>query len=127
MPFLKSSNNGELMVDHRASPGLPPDVARRAGYDPAQVSEGTLFEAATLMCAHCQQIVIKNPLRDRERAYCVQCSGAYICDQCDARRREPDYVHMSFKQIVDLVGSGKVECASLGVRPLLIPTQGKEI
>jgi len=118
---------GELFVDHRASPGLPVSMARRMGYDPSRVSEGKLFEAATIMCAHCQQIAIKNPLRDRERAYCMQCGGAYICDQCDARRREPDYVHMSFKQIVDLVASGKATCVSLGVRPLLIPTKGKEI
>jgi hypothetical protein len=123
MPFRE----GELFLDHRASPGLPEDVARRMGYDPSQVGEGTLFEAATLMCAHCQQVVIKNPLRDRERAFCMQCGGSYICDQCDTRRREPDYVHMPIKQIVDLVATGKATCVSLGVRPLLIPMKGKEI
>ena len=45
---------GVLMVDHRASPGLPEDVARWAGYDPKQVGEGRVYEVATLHCSHCQ-------------------------------------------------------------------------
>jgi hypothetical protein len=118
---------GELFIDHRASPGLPEGMARRMGYDPSQVGEGGLFEAATLMCEHCRRILIKNPRRDRERAFCMQCGGAYICDMCDGERRKPDYIHRSFKEIVDLVATGKVTCVSLGVRPLLIPTKGKEI
>jgi hypothetical protein len=118
---------GELFVDHRASPGLPEGVARRLGYDPKQTGPGKLFEAATLMCEHCHGIVITNPLRDRERAFCRQCGGAYICDLCDDERRKPDYEHMPFRKIVDLVASGKAELVSLGVRPLLVPTKEKEI
>ena len=45
---------GYLMVDHRASPGIPEDVARQIGMDPAQVKEGKLLEAATLTCSHCK-------------------------------------------------------------------------
>jgi hypothetical protein len=120
-------SEGELFVDHRASPGLPEDAARKMGYEPSQVGEGRLFEAATLMCHHCHQIAIKNPLRQRERAFCMACGGAYICDLCDAERRKPDYVHMPFRKIVDLVASGKATLVSLGIRPLLIPTAEKEI
>jgi len=127
MPFVKTSNDGELYLDHRASPGLPPAMARQLGYDPSQVGEGKLFEAATIMCEHCHRIVVKNPLRERERAFCMQCSGAYICDLCDDERRKPDYVHMPFKKIVDLVATGRATLVSLGVRPVLIPTTGKEI
>jgi hypothetical protein len=127
MPFVKTSNDGELCLDHRASPGLPPAMARQLGYDPSQVGEGKLFEAATIMCEHCHRIVVKNPLRERERAFCMQCSGAYICDLCDDERRKPDYVHMPFKKIVDLVATGRATLVSLGVRPVLIPTTGKEI
>jgi len=117
---------GELFVDHRASPGLTPEQARRLGYEPSQVREGALFEAATMQCVHCQRIVVKNPLRDRERSFCMQCGGAYICDLCDDDRRKPDYEHMPFKKIVDLVATGKATLVSLGVRPLLIPTGKKE-
>ena len=118
---------GELFVDHRASPGLPENMARRLGYEPSQVGEGKLFEAATIMCVHCNAITVKNPLRQRERASCFQCGGAYICDLCDNRRRESDYVHLPFRKIVELVGSGEFECVSLGVRPILVPKKGKEI
>jgi len=121
------SKEGELFVDHRASPGLPPGVARQMGYEPSQVGEGKLFEAATIMCLHCNRVIIKNPLRERERAFCMQCGGAYICDLCDDERRKADYVHMPFKKIVDLVATGKATVVSLGGRPLLIPTAGKEL
>ena len=122
-----SKSEGELFVDHRASPGLPEDVARKMGYEPSLVGEGKLFEAATIQCVHCQQIVIRNPFRERERANCMACGGAYICDMCDDIRREPDYVHLPFKKVVDLVATGKATLVSLGARPLLIPTKGKEI
>lgn len=118
---------GELMIDHRASPGIPAAQARQMGYHPAQVGEGRLFEAATLMCNHCQQILVVNPLRTRERSYCMQCAGAYICDLCDAERRKSDYVHLPFKKIVDLVAAGKATVERLGVQPLLVPTKAKEI
>ena len=118
---------GELFIDHRASPGIPPAMARQMGYDPSQVGEGKLFEAATLQCNHCNQIAVLNPLRARERAFCMACAGAYICDLCDAERRKPDYVHMPFKKIVELVGSGQATAVTLGVQPLLVPTKSKEI
>jgi hypothetical protein len=62
-------HEGYLMIDHRASPGLP------------EVPEGTLFEAALLTCSHCQLSMIRNPARTRERAYCTGCDH-YICDRC---------------------------------------------
>jgi hypothetical protein len=62
-------HEGFLMIDHRASPGLP------------EVPEGTLFEAAILTCSHCQVTMIRNPARTRARAYCTGCDH-YICDRC---------------------------------------------
>jgi len=118
---------GELFIDHRASPGMPPAQARQLGYEPSQVGEGSLFEAATIQCQHCNRMVVRNPLRERERAYCMQCAGAYICDLCDDERRKPDYVHLPFRKVVDLVASGKATLVSMGVRPLLVPTEKKEI
>jgi len=39
---------GFLTVDHRASPGLPEDVARWAGYDPNPSTTGVVFNGAVL-------------------------------------------------------------------------------
>ena len=49
---------GYLMIDHRASPGLPEDVARWAGYDVKLTSEGKLWETKTLCCSHCNACVV---------------------------------------------------------------------
>jgi len=117
---------GYLMVDHRASPGIPADKARAMGLDPSLVGEGKMMEADTLFCAHCNTPVIINPLRTRARAHCMACSGAYICDLCDGERRRPDYQHLPFRQIVDLVATGEATPVRLGVRPLLVPTRKKE-
>lgn len=65
------------MVDHRASPGLGPKGS--------PLGEGSLFEAATYTCSHCQKIVVLNPIRIRERGYCPKCDH-YICDLCEAAR-----------------------------------------
>jgi hypothetical protein len=75
------SQEGYVLIDHRASPGT------------SEVPEGTLFETATLHCAHCPSIVIVNPGRTRERAECMKCGYKYICDNCALEARLPDYVH----------------------------------
>lgn len=92
---------GYLLVDHRASPGLPEEVARWAGYDPKLCGEGKVFEADTLKCAHCPAVVVKNPLRTRERHSCVKCSGRYVCDPCAFLASQPDYVHTPHKKTID--------------------------
>ncbi len=97
-----ATKEGYLIVDHRASPGLPEDVARASGYDPKLAGEGKVFEAASLTCAHCKVAVIKNPLRQRERFTCPKCSHHYICDLCAAQTRQPDYNHTPYEKIVDV-------------------------
>lgn len=95
---------GHLMVDHRASPGLPEDIARWAGYDPKLCREGKVFEADTMTCSHCKCAVVKNPLRVRSRALCMECNnreGHYICDGCDFARTQPGYIHTPFEKIID--------------------------
>ncbi len=95
-------DGGYLMVDHRASPGLPEDVARKVGYDPKFCQEGKLFEAATLTCSHCKCAVVKNPLRTRDRYACMKCGGHYICDGCAYQATLPDYAHTPFDKVIDL-------------------------
>lgn len=92
---------GEIIIDHRASPGLPEDVARQAGYDPKLCREGKLYEAETLTCSHCRNVVVKNPFRTRERNYCAKCSGHYICDYCAYQVTLSGHIHMSFEKIIE--------------------------
>ena len=115
-------NEGYLMVDHRASPGIPAEKALRLGYHPSQVAEGQMFEAATYGCPHCGASVVKNPLRVRERAFCFQCNSN-ICDDCNVARIHPDYVHHTMQEIVDKVHSGKFTLSGSRMgRPILTPT-----
>lgn len=88
---------GYLLVDHRASPGLPDDLARRMGGLPGS----KIIENATLTCRHCRAVVIKNPFRQRERNVCYLCGVKYICDFCAAKTKEPGYVHTPYEAIVE--------------------------
>ena len=115
----KTAAYGYLMVDHRASPGLPEDVARHAGYDPRYCGEGKLYEAVTLGCWHCGTHVVPNPLRERDRAWCMTCDK-YICDWCDAARNERGYVHYNCEQVSDMITSGKWTNVGTVNRPILV-------
>ena len=94
--------SGYLLVDHSASPGLPEDIALQAGYDPKMCREGKVYEADTMGCWHCPNVVLKNPFRTRDRHYCAKCSGNYICDPCAFRMTLPDYVHIPRKKAIDV-------------------------
>jgi hypothetical protein len=104
-------SEGYLMIDHRASPGIPGTPMR----------EGSLFEAATLRCSHCGCVQIKRPDRVRPRASCVKCGGGYICDACHAATTDPLYVHRSFDEIADMVRSGRFEISGSSSFPILTP------
>ncbi len=75
----KRAREGELMIDHRASPGLPAGFYRSIGLEGLDCPEGSLAEAATITCAHCNTVVIMNPDRSRARGHCHKCD-AYVCD-----------------------------------------------
>lgn len=105
MILSKRSHEGYLMVDHRASPGIPEDKALQMGLDPYLVKEGKVYETPTMTCSHCGVVVIMNPKRTRERAYCSKCDN-YVCDTCDAARKETGYIHQSLNDLKDLVSSG---------------------
>jgi len=108
------------MIDHRNSPGLTEEQARRLGYDPLGVREGGMLEAPTLGCCHCGAVVMLNPNRKRPRNYCQKCNR-YICDGCAAVAHESDYVHRTFNEICDLVVSGKFTVSGSASRPVLTP------
>lgn len=81
----KRSREGYLMVDHRASPGLPSGFMRNLGLDCPEAPEGKLVEAATLICCHCGNIYVKNPERTRARGHCFKCND-FECDGCAATK-----------------------------------------
>lgn len=120
MLFSKKSHEGYVMLDHRASPGIPAHKARRLGYHPDQVKEGQLFEAPVLGCPHCGAAVVMNPLRTRERANCLKCNR-YICDWCAAASQEEGYVHITAAQIAEMVNSGRYVLTGSMHRPKLTP------
>lgn len=75
----KRNQEGYLLIDNSASPGVSADFIRHTGMDAPIVPGGTVFESATILCSHCQAIVVLNPLRTRERGYCRSCDH-YVCD-----------------------------------------------
>jgi hypothetical protein len=46
-----------------------------------RLSGGLLTENPTYTCSHCNCVVVMNPLRNRERAFCRGCNSP-ICDAC---------------------------------------------
>lgn len=113
---LLTRHNGYLMLDHRASPGLPESMARPIGAP----TGSKLFETETLWCAHCSTPYLKNPARTRPREYCKKCDE-YICDFCGNAAALPGYVHRSFKELADLVRSGKWTLRGSASNPILVP------
>lgn len=85
------------MIDHQFSPGTP------------AVPEGTVFEAPTLTCSHCQRLVILNPERKRPRNYCYA-GDHYVCDlpgcntgTCTSIRRVLDELQeAAFRQLKEI-------------------------
>ena len=71
MRLSKSQREGYLLIDNRLAPPSP-GVPR-------------FMEAATSTCSHCQQQVVRNPSRQRARAWCSSCDS-YICDRCESIR-----------------------------------------
>jgi len=78
------SLEGELTLDHRYSPGVPDEIAVRQGLTPG-AGKG-LFESATITCHRCQAVVVLNPNRSRERAYCKR-HDHFLCDACAVELR----------------------------------------
>jgi hypothetical protein len=119
--ITRASRFGYLFVDHRASPGLPEEVARAVGYDPALCREGKFYEADTIGCPHCGVCVIKNPFRTRARGECPKCNNAYICDSCAVAMKDPDYVHHTVDEIVDKLATGRWALSGTMSAPVLAP------
>ena len=91
------SNEGYFLLDHRATDPVPDALVVAAGLPPG-AGRG-LFEAPTYTCSHCQFVVVMNPDRKRDRAYCRGCDHL-ICDGCGAARANGAACR-TMKQVID--------------------------
>lgn len=98
-------HEGYVMVDHRQTQGLPDEMVVNAGL-PVGAGRG-LFESATYTCSHCKTVVVLNPLRNRDRAYCKGCDH-YICDPCGKIRADNAGECRSFDKFCDQVQEAAV-------------------
>ena len=114
------ASEGELIIDHRASPGISAHMARGMGLPPQYMGEGALFETATLCCSHCSVVQLKNVDRIRPRSFCAKCNMRYICDVCTIASTDSQYVHRSFEQISDMVRSGRWIVSGSTSAPVMI-------
>jgi|SRR5882672_877468 len=125
--LLQTDKDGELEINHQASPGLTIEQGRRLGYDGRDLDllgEGKIWRTPTLACCHCPSVVVLNPLRTRGRTFCPKCNH-YMCDSCAMVAREPDYVHRSRQELVEMIRSGKWRFAGGGMsNPVLLPVLG---
>lgn len=97
----KRRHEGYLMIDHRASPGLPAPG----------MGEGQLYETATITCVHCQTVVILSPTRTRARGYCQKCDH-YVCD-----KPECNIDCTPWNKIIDAIGDAGYHASGLIVVP----------
>lgn len=93
------------MLDHRGTQGLDDETIRRMGL-PHRAGVG-LFEAPTVTCNHCKTVVVLNPLRNRDRAYCRGCDH-YLCDPCGAARAANGNECRSFDHICEEIQQAAV-------------------
>lgn len=126
MAFWERATEGELTVDHRASPGLTESDVRKIGYpgDPANFREGALWVTHTKGCKHCHCVVVMRPDRTRPRPHCFKCNH-YICDGCAFVASSPDYVHHSFQELADGVVCGKIALIGGSANDPIVHVQGE--
>lgn len=91
------SLEGEVVIDHRNSPGISGELMIAQGLPP-EAGKG-VYEGVTYTCGHCQTIVFMNSLRTRERHFCRGCSHV-ICDGC-AEEKAKTLQCVTFEQKVE--------------------------
>lgn len=88
--FSRRSQEGYLLIDNRIAVANSPQPylsdadlarARAAGYRDIEGARTPHYESATIVCSHCNTVVVLRPDRTRPREYCGGC-GQNICDAC---------------------------------------------
>ncbi len=107
MSRSKLSQSGELVIDHRDSPGISLEWARAnlhhliASGATTIVGGGKKFETGVKNCAHCNADVVLHPQRKRDREWCAKCD-AYICDPCGLLKKLGS-PHMPAAQVIERI------------------------
>ena len=91
------SNEGQITLDHRNSPGMGEAALAEAGL-PLNAGRG-YFQAPTYTCHHCQKLCVVRLPRNTELPYCAGCDH-HICGTC-GQRRAAGLACKPFKQLVD--------------------------
>jgi len=120
MTLLRTSHDGEMTLDHTASPGIPAADAERLDMPAELVGEGKKMTAAVMGCPHCGGCQMLNPMRKRPRNVCHKCDK-YVCDICAGVMRQPGYVHRTIEEIAAMVHSGKWKLMGSMSNPMMIP------
>ena len=97
----KRRHEGYLLMDNRDSPGISDELIRAVGPPLPPGAGRGVFEAPTITCSHCQVVVVLNPARVRDRAYCAKCDH-YVCDLCGAALAQTG-VCKPFAQVIEEV------------------------
>src|SRR5205823_4513732 len=95
----KRDLEGYIEINHKDSPGISPELAAQVGRGTIPVAAGQVFQAAATTCPYCERLVIRNPLRERERAYDAK-TDRYICDDCALVRKLGGELK-PMKQVID--------------------------
>ena len=88
---------GYFLLDHSQTEGMSDELIVASGLPPG-AGQG-LFEAPTYTCSHCSSVVVLNPKRNRERAFCRGCDH-YICDACGVIKAQ-NGICRTMKQIIE--------------------------
>lgn len=104
--FRKSDRDGEVIIDHRDSPGFTEHEAIAAGRSIlALLGLPKLFKSPTYTCSHCDRIVVKHPLRTRNRFECPQCDKLICDDPCAVRYQLDGVCRCQSKRIQEWIDS----------------------
>lgn len=73
---------GELLIDHRNSPGVPAELLHAAGL-PTEAGKG-VYEAPIYTCGHCQAgvFVVVAAFGAREKRYVCRGCSHVLCARC---------------------------------------------
>jgi hypothetical protein len=97
----KRAQEGVILIDHRASPGISQEFIKANNLDAPAVGAGAVFESALLECHSCGTDIILNPNRSRPREWCME-HDAYLCDRCALMRRVTGSCTPMWKKIEEL-------------------------
>lgn len=78
---VRTKANDECYLEVDAGAGVPAEILIGLGLPP-ELGRGH-HELKIFTCSHCQNPILVNPWRTRERAWCRKCDH-YICDGCGA-------------------------------------------